>query len=107
MCSSNLKPEFLCPGRVSLLNEYLYRDKLLGNSYFFYSWILVHLGEALVKNKIQILNMKSLECQETCCTGLFSGVGVAGIAILVSSNYIRWPKNPVLLRLSLKKIFHC
>lgn len=85
-CSSNLKPEFPCPGRVSLLNEYSCKDKRNSCSPKVYSWILVNLDEALEENKTQILIMKSLECHETCCTGLFSVVGVAGVAILIPCN---------------------
>lgn len=86
-CSSNLKPEFPSPGRALLLSdEYMCKDKRNSCSPKVYSWIPVHLSEALEENKIQILIMKSLECHETCCTGLFSGVGVAGVAILVSCN---------------------
>lgn len=103
-CSSNLKPEFPCPGRISLLNEYLCRDKRSSCSPKVYSWILVHLDEASEENKIQILIMKSLECHETCCTGLFFRCGSGWYCHFgMTQHCIRWPKNPVLLRLILKK----
>lgn len=103
-CSSNLKSEFPFPGRVSLLSECICKDKRNSCSPKVYSWIPVHLGEALEENKIQILIMKSLECHETCCTGLFFRCGSGWCCHFgIMQPYIRWPKNPVLLRLILKK----
>ena len=109
-CSSDLKPESPCPGGVLLLDEYSCKDKRNRCFPKLYAWILVHLDEALEENKIQIL--------VACCEvsrmpwnllhwSLFRCGSVWCCCFDVTQGCIRWPKNPALVSLVLKKGVFC
>ena len=104
-CSSGMKPEFPCPGRVSLLNEYSCKDKRNSCSPKVSPWILGHLAEALEKNKVQIL-VAYYEVSKMPCNllhwSLFRCGGVWCCCFDIMQRCIRWPKNP-LVRLILKE----